>query len=157
MGRMNDLASRHPVRRPWSVLAAAAALVAALLALLPARVTAAPVYQTLDELEGSTIAYINGSVYGLAVAEKIDGTTEVYYPSLPDCVAAVESGKAEAACGISYCCELAAARSNGAVELLPERVKDIDEAFFFAKGCDHRSLTLFRVGPPWLLFHQTQF
>ncbi|MBQ9058928.1 MAG: transporter substrate-binding domain-containing protein [Atopobiaceae bacterium] len=92
------------------------------------------IYQSVSELEGKTIAYINGSVYGLAVAQRVDGTKEVYYPSLTDCVEAVRSGKADAACGISYCCELAQNRSGGDVVLVPERVSDVEEGFFFKKG-----------------------
>lgn len=122
-------------RAARSVVAGAIiALLTLLLGAAPVLAESAPAYSSVEDLEGATIAYINGSVYGLAVAERIDGTTEVYYPSLPDCVEAVRSGKADAACGITYCCELAVNRSNGEVALLPERVKDVEEGFFFRKG-----------------------
>lgn len=120
------------LRAPYRALLA---VLFALMAVLGATGTAfaapVPIYQTVDELEGATIAYLNGSVFGLAVAERIDGTKEVYYPSLPDCVAAVKAGKADAVCALTVGCELAINRSGGGVALLPERIKDADEAFFF--------------------------
>lgn len=124
---------QHSKRFPHAALAALLSAVALALA-LPVPALANPVYQSVEELEGATIAYVNGSVYGLEVAKRVDGTEETYYASLADCVTAVETGKADAACGISYCCELAVNRSGGAVEMVPERVRDIEEAFFFKKG-----------------------
>ena len=93
-----------------------------------------PSYQTLDELAGKHFAYVNGSVYNQRVQEKIDGTSEDFYASLPDCVAAVEAGKADAAVQLSYCCQLVVNRKGGTVALLPEGVADVEEAFFFPHG-----------------------
>ena len=93
-----------------------------------------PIYKTLDELAGKRFAYVNGSVYNQRVQAKIDGTSEDFYASLPDCVAAVEAGKADAAVQISYCCQLVVNRKGGTVALLPEDVDPIEEAFFFPHG-----------------------
>jgi polar amino acid transport system substrate-binding protein len=93
-----------------------------------------PVYQSLDELAGKRFAYVNGSVYDQRVEAKVEGTSRQFYASLPDCVAAVEAGKADAAVQISYCCQLVVNRKGGTVALLPEDVDPIEEAFFFPKG-----------------------
>jgi len=119
--------------------AVASLLVAVTLALLPARVRAdeaAPeaAYQTLDELAGKRFAYVNGSVYNQRVQERLEGTTEDFYPSLAECVAAVEAGKEDAAVQLSYCCQLAVNRRPGTVALLPEPIADVSEGFFFPKG-----------------------
>ena len=93
-----------------------------------------PVYQTLDELKGKTIAYVNGSVYNQMVQAKVPDTDEDFYPSLADCVAAVQAGKADAAVQLSYCCQLVVNRKGGSVALVPEGISDVEEAFFFRKG-----------------------
>ena len=93
-----------------------------------------PVYQTLHELTGKRFAYVNGSVYNQNVHKKIEGTNDDFYASLPDCVAAVEAGKEDAAVQLSYCCELVVNRKGGTVAMLPEYVDAVDEAFFFPKG-----------------------
>lgn len=95
-----------------------------------------PIYQTLSELEGKKFAYVNGSVYNQRVQAKIDGTEEAFYPSLAECVKAVEAGKADAAVQLSYCCELAVNRRAGKVALLPEPIDEVSEGFFFPKGSD---------------------
>lgn len=95
---------------------------------------ATPAYQSLDELSGKRFAYVNGSVYNLRVQERIEGTTEEFYPSLSECVAAVEAGKADAAVQLSYCCQLAVNRRPGTVALLPEPVAEVSEGFFFPHG-----------------------
>ena len=95
-----------------------------------------PIYQTLDELEGKAFAYVNGSVYNQRVQEKLDGTTEDFYPSLAECVAAVEAGKDDAAVQLSYCCQLAVNRRPGTVALLPEPIAEVSEGFFFPKGSE---------------------
>lgn len=116
-------------------------LAAVLVALLPVRGWAdgqeqgpSPVYQTLDELAGKRFAYVNGSVYNQNVQARLEGTTEDFYPSLAECVAAVEAGKADAAVQLSYCCQLAINRRPGTVALLPEPVTEVSEGFFFPKG-----------------------
>lgn len=98
--------------------------------------TPEPVYQTLDELKGKKIAYVNGSVYNQFVHNKIGSTAkgDEFYASLADCVAAVEAGKAEAAVQLSYCCEAVVNRKGGTVALLPEHIADVEEAFFFPHG-----------------------
>ena len=119
-----------------SLLSLLAAMVLALV-LVPALAYAdepTPVYQTLDELSGKRFAYVNGSVYNQAVQKKIDGTSEEFYPSLSECVAAVEAGKDDAAVQLSYCCQLAVNRRPGTVTLLPEPVADVSEGFFFPHG-----------------------
>ena len=93
-----------------------------------------PEYQTLDELSGKRFAYVNGSVYNQAVQKKIQGTSEEFYPSLSECVAAVEAGKDDGAVQLSYCCQLAVNRRPGTVTLLPEPVADVSEGFFFPHG-----------------------
>ncbi len=95
---------------------------------------ATPMYQTLDELAGKRFAYVNGSVYNQRVQERLEGTSEDFYPSLAECVAAVEAGKADAAVQLSYCCQLAVNRRPGTVALLPEPVADVSEGFFFPRG-----------------------
>lgn len=77
---------------------------------------------------------MNGSVYNQNVRERLDGTTEDFYPSLAECVAAVEAGKEDAAVQLSYCCQLAVNRRPGTVALLPEPVAEVSEGFFFPKG-----------------------
>ena len=93
-----------------------------------------PQYKTLDELEGKHIAYVNGSVYNQNVQKKISGTSEDFYASLADCVAAVEAGKADAAVQLSYCCQLVVNRKGGSVALVPDPIDPVQEAFFFPKG-----------------------
>ena len=93
-----------------------------------------PMYTTLDELAGKRFAYVNGSVYDKRIQERIDGTTSEFYPSLAECVAAVEAGKDDAAVQLSYCCQLAVNRRPGSVTLLPEPVAEVSEGFFFPKG-----------------------
>ncbi len=108
-------------------------------ALLPARARAdaaepTPAYQTLDELSGKRFAYVNGSVYNQNVQERLEGTSQDFYPSLAECVAAVEAGKEDAAVQLSYCCQLAVNRRPGTVALLPEPVAEVSEGFFFPQG-----------------------
>ncbi len=93
-----------------------------------------PVYQKLDELAGKRFAYVNGSVYNQSVQSRLQGTSEEFYPSLSECVAAVEAGKADGAVQLSYCCQLAVNRRPGTVALLPEPVADVSEGFFFPRG-----------------------
>lgn len=126
-------------RRWWCALAALACALAAVLALRPGLGLAVgseptPTYQTLDELAGKKFAYVNGSVYNQKVEAALDGTTEQFYASLADCVAAVEAGKADAAVQLSYCCQLVVNRKGGTVALLPEGVGAVEECFFFPHG-----------------------
>ena len=93
-----------------------------------------PVYKTLDELAGKNFAYVNGSVYTKNIEERLEGTSEQFYPSLAECVAAVEAGKADAAVQLSYCCEYAINQRPGTVTLMPEPVAHVSEAFFFPRG-----------------------
>ena len=93
-----------------------------------------PIYQKLDELAGKRFAYVNGSVYNQNVQSKLEGTSEDFYPSLAECVAAVEAGKEDAAVQLSYCCQLAVNRRPGTVALLPEPITQVSEGFFFPKG-----------------------
>ena len=95
-----------------------------------------PIYQTLEELEGKRFAYVNGSVYNIRVQERLQNTTEHFYPSLAECVAAVEADKADAAVQLSYCCQLAVNRRPGTVALLPEPIADVSEGFFFKRGSE---------------------
>ena len=95
-----------------------------------------PEYKALNELTGKRFAYVNGSVYDQRIEEKVEGTTKGFYPSLAECVAAVEADKADAAVQLSYCCQLAVNRRPGTVTLLPEPVADVSEGFFFPKGSD---------------------
>ena len=118
------------------LMLAAAALALALVPALAYADEAAPQYQTLDELAGKRFAYVNGSVYNQRVQEKLEGTTEEFYPSLSECVAAVEAGKADAAVQLSYCCQLAVNRRPGTVALLPEPVAEVSEGFFFPHGSE---------------------
>lgn len=90
-----------------------------------------PEYKTLEELSGKRFAYVNGSVYNQNVQDRIEGTSEEFYPSLSECVAAVEAGKADAAVQLSYCCQLVVNRRPGTVALLPEAVVEVSEGFFF--------------------------
>ncbi len=116
-------------------------LLAVALACVPATAWAdgpapVPSYQTLEELSGKRFAYVNGSVYNQRVQEKIEGTTEDFYPSLAECVAAVEAGKADAAVQLSYCCQLAVNRRPSTVALLPEPIAEVSEGFFFPHGSE---------------------
>ena len=122
-----------------SLFALIAAMVLTMLAFVPAIAYAdelTPEYQTLDELTGKRFAYVNGSVYNQAVQKRIEGTSEEFYPSLSECVAAVEAGKDDAAVQLSYCCQLAVNRRPGTVALLPEPVAKVSEGFFFPHGSD---------------------
>ena len=116
-----------------------ALLVTAAFVSLPAHIWAdesspEPIYQKLDELAGKRFAYVNGSVYNQNVQERLEGTEEDFYPSLAECVAAVEAGKEDAAVQLSYCCQLAVNRRPGTVALLPEPITKVSEGFFFPKG-----------------------
>ncbi len=120
-------------------MASVACAVLCALVMMPMRAWAAgseptPIYQTLDELAGKDFAYVNGSVYNQRVQEKLDGTSEDFYPSLAECVAAVEAGKDDAAVQLSYCCQLAVNRRPGTVALLPEPIAEVSEGFFFPPG-----------------------
>jgi ABC-type amino acid transport substrate-binding protein len=95
---------------------------------------ASPAYQSLDELAGKRFAYVNGSVYNKSIQNKLEGTSEEFYPSLSECVAAVEEEKADAAVQLSYCCQLAVNRRPGTVAMLPESVAKVSEGFFFKHG-----------------------
>ncbi len=127
-------------RRPRLLMVLSGLLLVALACVLaPTRALAdgaqaTPTYQKLDELAGKHFAYVNGSVYDQRVEEKIEGTTKSFYPSLAECVAAVEAGKADAAVQLSYCCQLAVNRRPGTVALLPEPIADVSEGFFFPRG-----------------------
>ncbi len=147
---MKGDAARHETLRPRSMLATKAkalgkllmwpALVLLLATILaPAIVRAessspTPVYQSLNELEGKRFAYVNGSVYYQNVEKKIKTSARDFYPSLAECVAAVEADKADAAVQLSYCCQLVVNRRPGTVALLPEPVQQVSEGFFFPKG-----------------------
>ena len=130
--------------RTWTLrLVAVACAVLCALVLLPVVASASqepaasgpePEYQTLDELTGKQFAYVNGSVYNQYVQKRVQNTGESFYASLPDCVAAVEGGKADAAVQLSYCCQAVVNRKGGTVALLPENVGEVEEAFFFPKG-----------------------
>ncbi len=93
-----------------------------------------PIYQTLDELEGKSFAYVNGSVYDKYIMATIPNTSERFFPTLTDAVTAVETGKVDGAVQRSYACQLAVNRRGGTVALLPETVKDMQECYFFPKG-----------------------
>ncbi len=93
--------------------------------------SATPEYKTLDELAGKKFAYVNGSVYTKNIQDRIEGTSVQFYPSLAECVAAVESGKADAAVQLSYGCQLAVNQRPGTVALLPEAVTEVSEGYFF--------------------------
>lgn len=93
-----------------------------------------PIYSSLDELNGKRIAYINGSVYPDAVEKKIEGTKTMFYESISDCAAAIESGKVDAAVQLSYGCQLVVNRSDGQLALMEEEVAPVEEGFFFPKG-----------------------
>ena len=56
-----------------------------------------PIYQTAEEMAGMRFAYVKGSVYDKYVNSRVEGATEYFYPSLSDCVAAVEAGKVDGA------------------------------------------------------------
>ncbi|MBQ9004515.1 MAG: ABC transporter permease subunit [Eggerthellaceae bacterium] len=122
------------VGRPLCVLLAVVAFALALVPALAYAAEATPVYKTLDDLAGKRFAYVNGSVYNQNVQAKLQGTSEEFYPSLSECVAAVEAGKADAAVQLSYCCQLAVNRRPGTVALLPEPVSKVSEGFFFPRG-----------------------
>ncbi|MEE1158562.1 MAG: hypothetical protein UHS51_03985 [Atopobiaceae bacterium] len=107
-GALRRSGRRSPIPRPSLITALACVL--ALLGMcvfLPASARAddqpgsEPLYQTLNELSGKRFAYVNGSVYFQNVEEKIEGTERDFYPSLAECVAAVEAGKEDAAVQLS--------------------------------------------------------
>ena len=122
------------IRKPLVWVFAAIAFALAFVPVLAYAAGATPMYQTLDQLSGKRFAYVNGSVYNQNVQSKIQGTSEDFYPSLSECVAAVEAGKADAAVQLSYCCQLAVNRRPGTVALLPEPVSQVSEGFFFPHG-----------------------
>ena len=127
------------LRLPVRLLVSLMLLVAVTSACLPAvaradEPKAEPIYQKRDELKGKKFAYVNGSVYNQNVQKAIEGTSEDFYPSLAECVAAVEAGKDDAAVQLSYCCRLAVNRRPGTVALLPEPIAKVSEGFFFPRG-----------------------
>ncbi len=126
--------AKRAIRSPLFVLLAVMALALALAPALAYAADATPEYKTLDELSGKRFAYVNGSVYNQRVQQRLQGTSEEFYPSLAECVAAVEAGKADAAVQLSYCCQLAVNRRPGTVALLPDPVADVSEGFFFPRG-----------------------
>ena len=93
-----------------------------------------PIYSSLDELEGKTFAYVNGSVYYLKVQAVIPNTEEAFYPSIADCVAAVRAGKADAAVQLSFGLQLVENRSDGELALVPGDIAEVEECFFFSHG-----------------------
>lgn len=76
-----------------------------------------PVYKTIEEMSGMCFAYVKGSVYDKYVESRIDGTTTMFYPSLSDCIAAVEAGKVYGAVQRSYALQLAVNRRGGTVAM----------------------------------------
>lgn len=124
------------MKRALLPLIAAIALALAVVPMLAFAAEPTPSYQTLDELAGKRFAYVNGSVYNQNVQACLSGTSEDFYPSLSECVAAVEAGKADAAVQLSYCCQLAVNRRPGTVALLPDPVVEVSEGFFFPRGSD---------------------
>ena len=122
------------IRKALLTLLAALAFAISLTPVLAYAAEATPVYHALDELSGKRFAYVNGSVYNQNVQSKLQGTSEDFYPSLSECVAAVEAGKADAAVQLSYCCQLAVNRRPGTVALLPEPVSKVSEGFFFPRA-----------------------
>ncbi|MBQ9003928.1 MAG: transporter substrate-binding domain-containing protein, partial [Eggerthellaceae bacterium] len=117
------------MKRALLPLIAAIALALAVVPMLAFAAEPTPSYQTLDELAGKRFAYVNGSVYNQNVQARLSGTSEDFYPSLSECVAAVEAGKADAAVQLSYCCQLAVNRRPGTVALLPDPVVEVSEGF----------------------------
>ena len=93
-----------------------------------------PVYRTAAEMKGMTFAFVKGSVYDKYVEEHIENTKCLFYPSLSDCIAAVEAGKADGAVQRSYALQLAVNRRGGKVAMLPETLADMEEEYFFKKG-----------------------
>lgn len=93
-----------------------------------------PIYQTAEEMAGMRFAYVKGSVYDKYVNSRVEGATEYFYPSLSDCVAAVEAGKVDGAVQRSYALQLAVNRRGGTVAMLPETLSDMEEEYFFRHG-----------------------
>lgn len=81
----------------------------------------APVYRTIEEMAGMRFAYVKGSVYDKYVESRIEGTTTMFFPSLADCIAALESNKVDGVVQRSYALELAVNRRGGTVAMLPRR------------------------------------
>ena len=140
---MTDRAIRSSL---FSLLAMMAMALAMTLVFAPAPAYAdepTPEYQTLNELAGKRFAYVNGSVYNQAVQKKIEGTSEEFYPSLSECVAAVEAGKdreaslrdgiaklaarAAALRGTVDACKATEARLRSEIELHKGREKDLSD------------------------------
>ena len=93
-----------------------------------------PIYKTIEEMSGMKFAYVKGSVYDKYVESRIEDTTTLFYPSLSDCIAAVEAGKVDAAVQRSYALQLAINRRGGTVAMLPQTLSDMEEEYFFRHG-----------------------
>ena len=99
-----------------------------------------PEYKTIEEMAGMRFAYVKGSVYDKYVNSRIDNTTTMFYPSLSDCIAALEANKIDGVVQRSYALQLAVNRRGGTVAMLPQTLSDMEEEYFFRYGDDRLKL-----------------
>ena len=92
-----------------------------------------PEYATIQELEGKTIGYNVGTVDDLTVKNQIPETKSLYFNSLTDRLAALESGKIDAAIGGEPAMHRAM-RQHPTLAVIPESIAYSDYGFAFAKG-----------------------
>lgn len=92
-----------------------------------------PEYSSIEELKGKTIGYNVGTVDDLTVQNQIPETKALYFNSLTDRLAALESGKIDAAIGGEPAMRRAM-RQHPTLAVIPEAIAYSDYGFAFAKG-----------------------
>ncbi|MBR4502530.1 MAG: ABC transporter permease subunit [Clostridia bacterium] len=92
-----------------------------------------PEYAAIRELEGKTIGYNVGTVDDLTVKNQIPETKSLYFNSLTDRLAALESGKIDATIGGEPAMRRAM-RQHPNLAVIPEALAYSDYGFAFAKG-----------------------
>ncbi len=92
-----------------------------------------PEYASIRELEGKTIGYNVGTVDDLTVKNQVPETKSLYFNSVTDRLAALESGKIDATIGGEPAMRRAM-RQHPNLAVIPEALAYSDYGFAFAKG-----------------------
>ena len=92
-----------------------------------------PEYASIRELEGKTLGYNIGTVDDLTVRNRVPETKSLYFNTLTDRLAALESGKIDAAIGGEPAMRRAM-RQHSTLAIIPEILAASDYGFAFAKG-----------------------
>ena len=92
-----------------------------------------PLYSSIQELEGKTIGYNVGTVDDITVKDKIPDTKSLYFNSVTDRLAALESGKIDATIGGEPAMRRAM-KQHPVLAVIPDPIAYSDYGYAFAKG-----------------------